>query len=450
MTKNMGMNGKQKTAADAVAFLPDAQEIAEQRLPWYGRIGVLWIFIIVAAVLAWAWIGKVDVIVRAPGRIVSDTGDIVMKPLESAVVKSVEVRKGDIVEKGDILLTLDPTLYEAEVERLRHEVDALEAECARWEAEFTGQSFTGSGKDGPLAWQKAIYDQRKAYYNERLRYFDSNRSRLEAGRKSTAESHEKYTEILGNMSKIEDMYAALGKQEIVSVKEALEVTISRLQSEAEVDKLRNQLVEYDQQMLSLEAERRSFVEEWRNNVSEKLVALHRELDGNREQLVKARQMVTYVSLKAPCRAVVHEIAAFPTGSAVGEAEAFMTLVPLDGTLRIEGEVRPQDIARINTGNECRIKLTAFPFQKHGTLKGNLQQISGNTFQRPRTDEAERGGGSYYRVFVTYEGELRNTGGRFTLIPGMEAEVEIKTGRRRIIEYLVHPLVKGLDEAFKEP
>ena len=233
------------------------------------------------------------------------------------------------------------------------------------------------------------------------------------------------------------------------MKEMLEVTISRLQSEAEVDRLRNQLVEYDQQLLSLEAERKSFVEEWRNNISEKLVALNRELDGDRKQLVKAQRMVTYVSLKAPCRAVVHEIAAFPTGSAVGEAEAFMTLVPLDGTLRIEAEVRPQDIARIADGNECRIKLTAFPFQKHGTLHGKLLQISGNTFQRQAGPGAEHAG-SYYRVFVSIEGTLRNTGGNFTLIPGMEAEVEIKTGRRRIIEYLIYPLLKGLDEAFREP
>ena len=114
----MAINSKQKIAADAIEFLPDAQEITEQRLPWYGRVGVLWIVIIVAAVLTWACIGKVDVIVRAPGRIVSDTGDIVMKPLESAVVRSVEVHKGDIVEKGDVLLTLDPILYLAEEERV--------------------------------------------------------------------------------------------------------------------------------------------------------------------------------------------------------------------------------------------------------------------------------------------------------------------------------------------
>ncbi|MBP5672572.1 MAG: HlyD family type I secretion periplasmic adaptor subunit [Victivallales bacterium] len=444
------MNNKQKTASDAIDFLSDAQEITERRLPWYGRVGILWIFIIMAAALTWACIGQVDVIVRARGRVASDTGDIIMKPLESAVIKSVEVHKGDVVEKGDVLLTLDPTLYLAEVERLQHEVETLEAECARWEAEFQGKAFEPKEGDGPMAWQKAIYDQRKAYYNERLHYFDSNSSRLAAGRKSTEESYGKYKEILGNMSKIEDMYASLGKEEIVSVKEALEVTISRLQSEAEVDKLRNQLVEYDQQLLSLEAERKSFVEEWRNNVSEKLVALYRELDGNRKQLVKACQMVSYVSLKAPCRAVVHEIAALPTGSAIGEAEAFMTLVPLDGALRIEGEVRPQDIARIAIGNSCRIKLTAFPFQKHGTLKGKLLQISGNTFQRPKASPDEHGDSSYYRVFIDYEGELRNTGGRFTLLPGMEAEVEIKTGRRRIIEYLIYPLIKGLDEAFREP
>ena len=128
----------------------------------------------------------------------------------------------------------------------------------------------------------------------------------------------------------------------------------------------------------------------------------------------------------------------------------MTLVPLDGSLRIEAEVRPQDIARIAVGDECRVKLTAFPFQKHGTLKGELLQISSNTFQRQKTSPEERGDSAYYRVFVGYEGKLRNISDHFALIPGMEAEVEIKTGRRRIIEYLVYPLIKGLDEAFREP
>lgn len=451
------MNTSRKTVptpANAVEMLPDALEIEQARLPWFARIGTFWIFLIVASVIAWACLGQVDIIVKARGKVVSDRGDIIMKPLDSAIIKSIEVHKGDIVEAGQVLIHFDPALNQAEVDRLQREIEVLDTQLIRYTAEFEGRDYAG-GPTQTAEWQKSIYLQRVKYYQEKLNYYKSNHERIKAAQDSTRQSYATYKEILSKNQEIEDMYKQLrGEDNAVSYKELLEVTMTRMQNTAEVDRLRNQLVDYEHQILSLEAERNAFIEEWRNSISEKMVTLSRELDSDRKQLAKALSLVSYVSLTAPCRAIVHEMAAFPVGSAVGEAEAVITLVPLDGTLEVEAEVRPQDIARVHLGSEARIKLNAFPFQKHGTLDGKIRLISSNTFSRqgmaPAQSSDDTLGSTYYRANLVVSGRLRNINDDFTLIPGMETEVEIKTGRRRIIEYLVYPLIKGLDEAFREP
>ncbi|MBO4345591.1 MAG: HlyD family type I secretion periplasmic adaptor subunit [Victivallales bacterium] len=438
---------KMKIASDAIEFLPDAMEIEQEKLPWFAKVGAIWLFLILAAVIAWACIGEVDVIVKTTGHIVTDEGNIVMKPIESAIIREIKVRQGDIVNKGDVLITFDPSLSQADVDRIKREIEALEATFARYDAEFNRRDYNDESNQN-TTWQTSIFKQRQLYYKEKINYYESNRNRLVAASKSTKERYDKYCEILDSMTKIEDMYSSLQKKNVVSYKETLEVTMSRMQNEVEVDKLRNQIVEYEHEILSLDAEKQAFIEEWRNAISEKMVETNRELESDRKQLAKAESIASYVQICAPCKAIVHDMAMFPVGSAVAEAEALITLVPLDGRLEVEAELRPQDIGRVHVGSDVRVKLSAFPFQKHGTLDGKVRLISGNTFSRQ--GEPAMAGRSYYRTFIVVTGSLRNVGDDFTLIPGMEVEAEIKSGRRRIIEYLVYPLIKGLDEAFKEP
>lgn len=440
---------KAKLASDAIEFLPDAQEIAQEKLPWHAKIGVIWIFLIIAAVLTWACLSKVDVIVKANGRIVSDRGNIVMKPIESAVIKEIKVHNGDIVEEGQPLITFDPTINQAEVERIQRVLEALEASFARYSAEFNGKKYSDNTNKN-TEWQSSIFIQRQQYYTEKINYFESNKNRLETAGKAAKQSYEKYLEILDNMTKIEDMYQNLQQKNVVSYKETLEVAMSRMQNEVEVDKLRNQMIEYDHQLLSLEAEKKAFIEEWRNSISEKMVELNREIESDKQLLAKAESLVSYVQICAPCKAIVHDMASFPVGSAVGEAEAVITLVPLDAPLEVEAEIRPQDISRVHTGSKARIKLSAFPFQKHGTLDGEIRLISGNTFSHQGAEMVSEQSRNYYRAKLTVSGSLRNTGNDFMLIPGMETEVEIKSGKRRVIEYIIYPIIKGLDLAFTEP
>ncbi|MBO4619523.1 MAG: HlyD family type I secretion periplasmic adaptor subunit [Victivallales bacterium] len=438
-----------KVAPGAIEFLPDAEEISERRLPAHLRIGTALIALIVAVFVAWACIGQTDVLVRASGRVVTRDGSIVMKPYASAVISRVAVRPGDVVEEGATLVEFDPAPSRAELARLQSEVAVLESEEERYTAEFRGaEEFTPT--PGPHAeHQLEIWRQRRGYFTERMHYFSSSRERVAAARESAERSLAKYQDILKNVSQIEGMYQGLYEKQVTSYKELLEIAVERMRSESEVVQLQGQIDEYGHQELAILAEQDAFQEEWRNAIAEKLVEIGRELDGVRRQFERASALAGYVSMKAPCRAVVLDVAGFPVGGAVGEAEALLTLVPLEGEREIEAQLRPRDIARVQRGAHARIKLEALPFQRHGTLDGTVLDISPDAFQRGgRTEEGTDD--AFYRARLSVSGELRHAPPDFTLLPGMKTEVEIKCGRRRLITYLIYPLIKGLDESFHEP
>ena len=177
-----------------------------------------------------------------------------------------------------------------------------------------------------------------------------------------------------------------------------------------------------------------------------MISVDRDLTSTRKSYEKIAQLIEYVYLRAPCNAVVHEIASFSPGSAVREAEALITLIPLDGNIELEAEILPENIGKVKVGATARLKLTAYPFQRHGTLDGVVRNISEDTFEK-------QSGGStlkYYRARLVVSGKLRGVKEDFRLIPGMETQCEIKCDRRRLIEYLLYPLIKAFDETAREP
>ena len=174
--------------------------------------------------------------------------------------------------------------------------------------------------------------------------------------------------------------------------------------------------------------------------------MDRNLTSLRKEYDKQARLLEYVHLRAPCDAIVHEVAPFSPGSAVREAESLITLIPLTDDIELEAELRPEDIGKVRTGDQVKIKLTAWPFQKHGTLDGMVRNISEDTLEKTVGGMPVK----YYRVRITVSGRLRGVSEDFRLIPGMETQCEIKCGRRRVIEYVLYPLLKALDETAREP
>ena len=436
---------KKQLPKEVIECQPDALSIRNERLPVCIRCCVWLPFLVLVTAIVWACLAQVDVVVQGGGKLVTDRPTIVMKPLERSVIQKIDVRIGDVVEKDQVLITFDPAFNMAEAERLKNEMEALTAQRRRLEAEFRREPYRG-GENQFERWQKAIHDQREEYYRERMNYFSETLSQIDASAKSRSDTLIKQRERLTAVLRLEQMFSELYEKSAASLKELIQMSLTRMEMEAAVDQLENELLELQHQRGTTCADRNAFIQEWRNQISEEMVTVDRNLTATTKEYEKVRQLIEYVSLRSPCDAVVHEIAAFSPGSAVQEAEALITLIPLDGNIELEAEIRPQDIGKIAPGAEARIKLTAYPFQRYGTLHGVVRNISENTLQK------EVGGMdvAYYRARVSVDGTLSGTPENFRLIPGMETQCEIKTGRRRVIEYLLYPLIKAFDEAAREP
>ena len=230
----------------------------------------------------------------------------------------------------------------------------------------------------------------------------------------------------------------------VTVLEAQRETIlTRGEFEALVGRAR----ELDAALAALRSERDVFMEGWRRQVADDLVAAKREQSGILEQIAKAERLAALAELRAPVDGTVLEVAQRSVGSVAREAEALVTLMPQGGTLEVEATIDPQDVARLRPGDIARVKVDAFPYQRHGWLDGRLRAVSEDTL-RESEGAAPR---LVYKARIELPSlQLRDVPDDSRLIPGMTSSVEIKIGTRRVITYFLYPLFRALDESIREP
>jgi len=442
-----------QTGAEApkkvIDFQPDALEIQNKPLPGIIRFGVWFPLIIVIGAIIWATLARTDKVVQGSGKIVTNLNPITVKPLDRYVIKEILVKIGDVVTNGQPVITFDPEIYQAEADRLQNEIAALRPQLERLKAEFNDRAYVAADEHF-AKWQQAIFDQRQRYYREKINYFDQTLKQLAVSRKSKLASKDKKAVLLEKERDIERRYKEL-KEGAVPVIDMMQVEMQVVNIQDSFDQLEMDILELDERRGSLAAEKESFIQDWRNKISEEMVNIDRNLTSTLKQYDKQKQMLEYVCLRAPCNAIVQQVAEVSTGTGVREAEALMTLIPIDGDKELEAEIRPEDIGHVKVGAEARIKLTAYPFQKFGTLKGVVKNISEDTLDRQVAGMQMK----YYRVRLTISGKLRPVKDDlrlkdFRLIPGMESQCEIKCGRRRVIEYVLYPLIKAMDETAREP
>ncbi len=445
---------RKKYDQDAAEFLPDALAVRHSSLPLWARCGILLMFLFFAGAVAWATVGKVDVIVAAGGKLVSDHQTIVMKPLERTVIKGVHAAVGDRVKAGQVLVTFDPVFNASDRDRLSTEIRIYEPQFSRLKAEFEGKDYVlPENPTDEEQWQNSIYLGRKQFYKEKMEFFDHELERIEKTRQSIRENLDVQRRRLEGYREIESMVGKALKSQAASIRNLKETQLARMALEADISDKEHSMLALGNEYQARKSEREAFRMEWSIRAAEEMVRARENLTRARKEFDKAEQLTSYVELKAPEDAVVHDIAPLSIGSAVREAETLVTLVPVSGKLEVDAMVRAGDIGKVKVGDSVRIKITAFPFQTHGTLEGTVRVLSEDAFTSRPGEEGDRSapGGAYYRARIAFD-DAKNAGSRLPgkLIPGMETECEIRVGSRRIIEYLTHPIIKSLDESIREP
>ncbi len=433
----------------ASEFQSEARQIDMQRPPRIVRGTLYALVALIATALTWAWFAKVDRIVVAKGKLITTAETIVVQPLEISVVRSLQAKVGDTVRKGDPLAILDPTFSQADAAQLRERVASLNAQVERLEAEVGNRAYAPLVLDQEAGLQSTIWVRAIEEYKAKLDSFDQQIGHANAQIATRTSDYEALTQRLVVARELEGMRGDLFGKRLDSKVNYLDSKSQRMQIEREMQLAVSERFELEQQVKGIEADKTAYIAEFRQKAGEELVEARRDLDLAQRQLEKAARRNAVTVLTAPADAIVLEVAKRSVGSVIKEAEPIYTLVPLDSPLEAEVSVDGRDVGQVANGELARLKLEAWPFQKHGTLEGKVRTVSEDSFAPEPGKDAERQ--PYYkaRVAVT-EVKLRNVPRGFHLIPGMGVTAEIKAGDRTVLSYFLYPLLRGLDESIREP
>ncbi|MBS1304251.1 HlyD family efflux transporter periplasmic adaptor subunit [Loktanella sp. SALINAS62] len=372
----------------------------------------LTIWLVAATVLifvGWAKFAWVDELVRAPGEVVSASRPQIIQNFEGGILGELLVSEGDTVEEGDVLARLEGTQFVSSVQDMTEQMNAANIRRLRLEAEIAGlfdfevPADIADGSPGIVASERALLAARQADYA----------SKVDGARRIMEETG---TEL----ALMEDML----KRDIVAL---IEVTRTR-------KAFANAEIKYNEVVTGADLARAT-------EYSETL-----QLLAKLEQEVKiARDQLDRTVIRAPMRGVVNNMAVTTIGGVVRPGEEIFQIIPLDDALYVEARVKPQDISGVTTGQDATVKLTAYDYTIYGSLKGEVQTVSADTFK----DERRPDGDPHYRVMLRVDQDnLGVRQSRIEMRPGLMATVELHTGQKTILSYLTKPLYRS-SEALSE-
>jgi hemolysin D len=401
---------------------------------------------------------KLDrVVTSVTGIIVTSAGSLYVSPLNTAVIRSLNVKVGQVVKKGQALATIDPTFTQADLLQMQEHMASDEATVARERAELAIRPYQFSTTDKYQSVQGGIWLKRQAQYHSDLANFDGQISSVEAQMAQAKSDAEKYTKRLKLNGEIQNVYEPLLNKGYVSKLQVLTSTdttteISRLLADAQ-----NQTAQYRETATALKAQRESYIHKWFADTATQLVLDVNDLNLTKDGLDKAQKYQDLTSLDSPADAIVVKIGKMSPGSvAAGNGadtltpgtDPLFTLAPLDAPVEAEIDVSTSDIGFIAVGNPVQLKLDSYSFVLYGMAKGVVKTISEGSFS---TDANNTPVAPYFKVRVKVtELHLHDVPPDFRLIPGMTLAGDVIVGRRTVMSYLTETLLRQGSEALREP
>ncbi|MBL4603823.1 MAG: HlyD family type I secretion periplasmic adaptor subunit [Emcibacteraceae bacterium] len=398
--------------------------------------------------ILWASIAELDEVTRASGRVVPSKQIQIIQNLEGGIVKEILVRQGDKVKAGDVLVRLDRTQFDAEFNRNEEEYFSLGAMIVRLEAEseFTDPEFNEelrAGHESLVKRELNLFNARKAEFEAsinslkaRLKQIEQEQIGAEIGLISAKSASELAVKEV-------DMLRPLVERGIEPQLELIRAEQRKIEADGEhriaelgIEKAKKSVEETN---LQIEAERQRF----RASVLTEL----NEAQTTRNQLVDSlpalSDRVNRTDVIAPTDGVINQVMVTTIGGVVNSGMPIIELVPLDDTLLIEAEVQPSDIAFLRPGQLARVKLTAYDYSRYGSLDGTVENISADAILNDQDQYM------YVIQIRTTENSLASDDGALPILPGMVAEVDILNGKKTIMAYLMNPVLKLKDNAFRE-
>ncbi|SKA12859.1 membrane fusion protein, adhesin transport system [Oceanospirillum multiglobuliferum] len=359
--------------------------------------------------VAWANSFYIDQVARATGEVISSSRVQIIQAVDAGVLSQLNVREGDQVKAGQVLAQFDQVRLDAYVKEIEARYFALKAKAVRLRAEVTGQKklvfpafFAAYSEQVQV--EQALFEQRRTGLNEELRVLNDA---IELAREEVS--------LVKKLSRSGDV----NRSEVIRVERALNET------ETKYIVRKNRYLEES---------------------STELTKVENEIAQNEQILTQRKQQLDDSVFTAPVSGIVKNIRVTTVGGVLRAGEELMQIIPVDEDLVIEAKVSPVDIALVRSGLETTIRFDPFDYTIYGGVQGEVIYVSADTLK----EESAKGEEIYYRVHVSFKRSTVTTTGRsLEILPGMTAQLDIKTGERTVMEYLLKPLRKTLSEAFGE-
>ncbi len=436
------------SSRDVAAMMRDV--VAAERLRPHGLSHVLLVAVggFLVVFLLWASGAVLDEVSRAPGRVIPSRQIQIVQNLEGGIVAAILAREGQVVEEGEVLMRIENIRAASDYRERRARYLALLGSGARLRAEVAGVPLelpANLAQEAPLlaANEQALFEQRARRLADEVAILErqaEQRSQELLELRSRIARLERSLELARERLALNE---PLARQRVVARADflALQQQVNDLAGEVELARLALPRVE----TALREAEQRiaSARSVFRAEAQRELNVVEAELTGLREVVLAGEDRVRRTEVRSPVRGTVKQLRVNTIGGVVQPGADLVEIVPLDDTLLVEAQVRPPDIAFIRPGLRATVKITAYDFAIYGGLAGTVEDISADSIVNEK-------GESFYRVRVrTDEDSLPGRGARLPIIPGMTAEIDVLTGKRTVLHYLLKPLLRARERALTE-
>lgn len=449
-----------KRLAEEAAFLPAALSLQETPVHPAPRRLAYALMALFAIALVWTFFGEVDIVAVAPGRIVVSERTKQIQPLERSVIQRILVQDGERVKAGQALVELDPTAASADKATVEEQFKASQSDEIH--ARVLLQALQGSGavslrelqsrlaRDLPATWS----EREKAAARAQLaaEWSDVTAKLARAGAEIAHRRAEISTvrEMVGKLettlplaTQREDDFKRLAEQGFMSTHAGQDRTRERIEMERDLATQRSKLMEAQAGLAESENGRESYLAETRRSLSERESQADLERQSASQERAKADYREKLTTLRAPVDGVVQQLAVHTAGGVVTEAQVLMIVVPEAAQMTAEVTLENKDIGFVHAGQDVVIKLETFTYTRYGTIDGRVSVVTADAV----TDEKR--GAIFPATIALAKNQIDVDGKMIRLAPGMNVTAEIKTGKRRVIEYLLSPIQKAGSESLRE-
>ena len=436
-----------KADTDDKEFLPPAVEILEKPPSPAGRILIWVILALFLLAILWSFIGEIDEVVVARGKVIPIGYTKVLQSEDKGIVKRILVQEGQRVKQGDLLMELDRTMSESDLNALKKEIAYYDTNIRRILAELEDKPFlpeAGSPVDSKdFIQQMSLYRSRQSEKKARLEFYDAQIRQKEDSVRVAESSLVKYKELLAIAREREENLEEIVKAGAISKYTYLEYKGKRIELEQNVQMNISELSAAEAEAKAARQEKAQYQAEWNRQLQEELINSRKQYNTLKESERKAELKNKLIEIKAPVDGAVHKLDIHTVGAVVTEAQPLMEVVPEGTPMEVEAWMENRDVGFVTPNMPAEIKVDAFNFQKFGTLKGKVREISPDAIE-----DKERG--QLYRVMVSMDEEKLHMDNRdLQVYPGMAVSAEIKTRKKRIIDFFLEPFQTYKSEALRE-